>query len=67
MGAPAGGQGLAALIGPDVPLDASDRVVLSGGDTFWLVNEGAGGLSAAPWAGTGASAPHPFPPALRAR
>jgi hypothetical protein len=59
MGAPAGVQGLTALIGPDVPLDPSDHVVLSGGDTFWLVNEAAGGLSAAPAVFGQDSAPNP--------
>jgi len=48
MAAPAGASQLTALLGPGVPLDPTDHVVLSGGDSFWLVNEAAGGLSAAP-------------------
>jgi hypothetical protein len=35
------------LLGPDVPLGPTDQVVLSGGDSFWLVKH-AGGLSVAP-------------------
>jgi hypothetical protein len=35
------------LLGPGVPLEAAERVVLSGGDSFWLVKTNAG-LSVAP-------------------
>jgi hypothetical protein len=48
MGAPAGAQQLAPLVGPQAPLDPADRVVLSGANTFWLIDEAAGALSAAP-------------------
>jgi hypothetical protein len=37
-----------ALLGPDVPLEPADQVVLSGGDSYWLVTEGGGLLSASP-------------------
>jgi hypothetical protein len=58
MAAPAGTQRLGALLGPDVPLDPADRVVLSGGDSFWLVKDTSGGLSAAPAVFGQNSAPH---------
>jgi hypothetical protein len=48
MAAPAGAQRPSALLGSDVALDPADRVVLAGGDSFWLVKVAAGGLSAAP-------------------
>jgi hypothetical protein len=48
MAAPAGAKLLTALLGPDVPIDPADQVVLSGGDSFWLVDESADGLSVAP-------------------
>jgi hypothetical protein len=60
MGAPAGMQRLTTLLGPDVPLKPADHVVLSGGDSFWLVNNGGGGLSAAPAVFDQNSAPHPL-------
>jgi hypothetical protein len=58
MAAPAGAQRLTALLGPDVPLDPADQVVLSGADSFWLVNDRGGGLSAAPAVFGQDSAPH---------
>jgi DNA-binding beta-propeller fold protein YncE len=58
MAAPAGGQQLAALLGPDVQLDPATQVVLSGGNSFWLVTEAGGGLSAAPAVFGQDSAPH---------
>jgi|GEM_PF-5088799 len=58
IAAPAGAHRLAALLGPDVPLDPPDQVVLSGGDSFWLVTDGGGGLSAAPAVFGQDSAPH---------
>lgn len=49
MAAPTGAPQLTPLLGPDVPLNPADRVVLSGGNSFWLLsNIGGGGLSAAP-------------------
>ncbi|HEV3070344.1 MAG TPA: hypothetical protein VGY76_02840 [Solirubrobacteraceae bacterium] len=58
MAAPAGTQRLGAVLGPDVPLAAADRVVLSGGNSFWLVNDAGGVLSAAPAVFGQDSAPH---------
>jgi hypothetical protein len=37
-----------ALLGPDVSLEPAAQVVLSGGDSYWLVNEAGGLLSASP-------------------
>jgi hypothetical protein len=36
------------LLGPGVPLEGADQVVLSGGDSFWLLNENGGLLSVSP-------------------
>jgi hypothetical protein len=47
-GAPAGAQQLGPLFGPGVALDPSARVLLSGGSTFWLLDEAAGAITAAP-------------------
>jgi hypothetical protein len=58
MAAPAGAQRLTALLGPDVPLDPAEHLVLSGGDSLWLVSDAAGGLSAAPAVFGQDSAPH---------
>jgi hypothetical protein len=57
MAAPAGAQPLTALLGPDVPLDPADQIVLSGGETFWLVSD-SGGLSVAPAVFGQDQAPH---------
>jgi DNA-binding beta-propeller fold protein YncE len=58
MAAPAGAQRLTAMLGPDVPLDPVDHVMLSGGDSFWLVNDAGGSLSAAPAVFGQDTAPH---------
>jgi hypothetical protein len=49
----------AALLGPGVPLDPADRVVLSGGNSFWLVKTNAG-LSVAPAVFGQSTAPSPI-------
>jgi hypothetical protein len=48
VAAAAGSQQPTALLGSDVPLDPADRVVLSGGQSFWLLKGAASGLTAAP-------------------
>jgi hypothetical protein len=37
-----------ALVGPDVPFEPADQLVLSGGDSYWLVKESGSLLSASP-------------------
>ena len=58
MAAPARTQRLSPVLGPDVPLAPADHVVLSGGDSFWLVNNSGGVLSAAPAVFGQSSTPH---------
>jgi hypothetical protein len=47
MVAPAGAPGLTALLASAVPLDPADHVVLSGGESFWLIDDAGGRVSAA--------------------
>jgi hypothetical protein len=46
--APAGALQPAPLLGPGVPLAPGQRVVLSGGSSFWLASFAAGALTVAP-------------------